>query len=206
MSGSVRELAIAYARLGVEHWHQASPRVESRAKRVIGIDIATVEDVAVHAIANPARPNGHRRLTLIPMPCRQRRVDAAFFVPYLIGAVNLERMSFNLVVLMQQAAITFRFEPGSDQYPDSRHGYDHIQLSKTLGPDRVDLTSPVSPLPTTYPAVPSLSEDAVTRFLAMVVSMHGYPEGSLDIIMEAFGGEASKWKTYVDLTKSMFTK
>ena len=35
----------------------------------------------------------------------------------------------------------------------------------------------MSLLPTTYPAFPIPSEDAVTRFLAMAVAMHGFPTG-----------------------------
>ena len=171
-----------------------------------GIDIVTAEDVAVHAIANPLTAKSRQRPKLIPMPCDQKRVYAAFFVPWLGGTPNTERLSFNLIVLMQQAAITFRFEPTSVRYPNARHGYDHIQLSEKLGPNRLDLTSPVAPLPTTYPAFPSPSKDAVTRFLAMMVSMHGYPTGALDIIREAFGGQSSKSKAYVDLIDSMFKK
>ena len=102
MSASINELLLAYAKIGVDHWATESPRVKARA-REIGVDIATKKRVADRAVSSPFRPfasNGNP-MTLIPMPCTQRRVFAAFFAPWL-GRAGPQGLSFDLVVLMQQ--------------------------------------------------------------------------------------------------------
>ena len=87
------------------------------------------------------------------MPCKQNRVFAAFFAPW-VGNTGLARLSFDLVVLLQQGSpFGFRLEPGS-QYSVTPHGYDHVQLNKSLGQRQVPLGGTVTQLPTTYPAFP----------------------------------------------------
>ena len=207
MSGSIDELAIAYARLGLEHWNVESPRVKLKAKS-IGVDIATNVDIARRAVEEPYEPdtaNGDP-MRLIPMPCGQRKVYAAFFAPWVASRNGPLRLSFDLVVLSQQSGpIAFRFEPGSGR-TDAFHGYDHVQLSESLGGGKVKFDNPLSPLPKTYPAFPIPSEDAVTRFLALVVAMHGFPRGVDDVFGRAFKGQAKKQRRYLNLTKAMLLR
>ena len=200
------ELLFAYARLGVKDWKSKSLQVRRRAK-VIGVEIAEHEARAARVLAKPFKPfatNGDD-LMLIPMPCKQSKVYAAFFAPW-IGSQGGQNLSFDLVVLLQEGSpIAFRFEPGAPQSVTA-HGYDHVQLNESLGQRQVALGSAVSPLPTTYPAFPIPSQDAVTRFLALVVAMHGFPSGVDEVFDNAFKGQWNKRKTYFDLTKEMVEK
>jgi len=206
MNASIDELLLAYARLGLRHWERESHRVKTKA-RAIGVEIATKIRVAESAVASPFRPfaeNGNS-MKLIPMPCKQNRVFAAFFAPWL-GRADRAGLSFDLVVLLPQGRpFAFRFEPGS-QYSATTHGYDHVQLNEALGQRQVPLGGAVGPLPTTYPAFPIPSEDPVTRFLAMAVAMHGYPSGVDNVFDDAFKGQPNKRKTYLDMTTTMLRR
>ena len=205
MSVSIDELLLAYARLGLRHWASESSRVKSRA-RTIGVEIATQEAVAERAVTSPFRPSAQNGspMRLIPMPCKQNRVFAAFFAPW-VGGANPARLSFDLVVLLQQGSpYAFRFEPGSP-YSTTPHGYDHVQLNESLGQRQVSLGGASSQLPTTYPAFPIRSDSPVSRFLAMAVAMHGYPSGVDDVLDRAFKGQPNKRRTYLNITKAMFT-
>ena len=198
------ELLFAYARLGLKDWRSKSLKVRRRA-RGIGVEIAEHEARASRVLAKPFNPSATNadQLMLIPMPCKQSKVYAAFFAPW-IGSQGWQHWSFDLVVLSQQGPpIAFRFEPGAPKSVTA-HGYDHVQLNESLGRKQVVLGSAVSPLPTTYPAFPIPSQDTVTRFLAMVVAMHGFPSGVDRVLEDAFMGEGRKRKTYLDMTKAMF--
>ena len=207
MSMSIDELLLAYARLGLQHWETKSQRVKAKA-RSIGVNIATKEGAAERAVKNPYEPFGGNGdpLTLIPMPCRQNRVFAAFFAPWLDRSAGPEHLSFDLVVLLQHGgSIAFRFEPGAE-HSKTAHGYDHVQLNEELVHRQVKLDGAVSPLPTTYPAFPIPSEDTVTRFLAMVVAMHGFPNGIDDVFDDAFKGQPKKRKRWLDMTNAMLNR
>ena len=123
MSTSIDELLLAYAKLGLQHWATESHRVKKTA-RVIGVEIATKKGAAERAVTSPFQPfaeNGNP-MTLIPMPCKQNRVFAAFFAPWLgrQGWQGRQGLSFDLVVLLPQGSpFAFRFEPGS-QYSTLR--------------------------------------------------------------------------------------
>ena len=203
MGASIDELLLAYARLGLQHWKTESLRVKMKA-RAIQVDIANNKGAAERAVTSPFQPfaeNGNA-MTLIPMPCKQNHVFAAFFAPW-FGPAGRQGLSFDLVVLLRQGApFAFRFEPGSHQSTGT-HGYDHAQLSQLLGGGQVPLGGAVSPLPTTYPAFPIPSQDPVTRFLAMAVAMHGFPSGVDGVLDEAFKGQGNKHWTYLDMAAAM---
>ena len=203
MSASIDELLLAYARLGLKHWASVSLSVKKRARKV-RVDIATQPAAAENAVTNPFRPlasNGNP-MRLIPMPCKQNRVYAAFFAPW-VGGAGPAGLSFDLVVLSQQGSpFAFRFEPGSD-YNATAHGYDHVQLNESLGKRQVPMEGAVTPLPTTYPAFPIPSKDPVTRFLTLAVAMHGYPSGVDQVLDDAFKGKANRRKTYLEITKAI---
>ena len=203
MGTSINELLLKYARLGLRHWASESESVKRRA-RAIRIDIATQQAKAEIAVTNPYRPSAanNNPLRLIPMPCTQNRVYAAFFVPWISGA-NPTELCFDLVVLMQQGSpFAFRFEPAS-QYNNSAHGYDHVQMNQKLGRENVPLVGSLPHIPTTYPAFPIPSKDPATRFLAMAVAMHGYPQGVGDILSDVFAGFPNKRRIYLNMTRAM---
>ncbi|MYB37032.1 MAG: hypothetical protein F4Y26_06525 [Gammaproteobacteria bacterium] len=112
-------------------------------------------------------------------------------------------MSFDLLVLQRARAIGFRFEPGSTS--SAVHDYDHVQLSESLGDREVGLSQLLSPMPTQFPAFPLPSHDNVTRFLALVVAMHGYPDGIDRILGAAFSGRPNEHRAYFDITRAMLT-
>ena len=144
-------------------------------------------------------------MRLIPMPCKQNRVYAAFFAPWVGGTTGTAGLSFDLVILSQQGSpFAFRFEPGS-QSSTTAHGYDHVQMNESLGQKQVPLAGVATPLPTTYPAFPIPSRDPVARFLTVAVAMHGYPSGVDNVLQAAFQGKANRRKTYLDITKTILT-
>ena len=203
MNDSTYELLFAYARLGVQNWKSKSRDVKNQA-RLIGVDIAEHEALAARALAKPFDPSSGNgdAITLIPMPSGRRRVYGAFFAPWRGGSVGREQLSFDLVVLSQKGLpIAFRFEPGVGR---GTHGYDHVQLSESLGKRSAAFGRLLSPVPTSYPAVPLPSQDAETRFLSMVVAMHGFPRGVDDVLEDAFKGDSRKRKNYLEMTKAMF--
>ena len=205
MGDSISDLLSNYARLGWEHWRRESREVKSQAQR-IGVEIAADEGATQYAATNPYRPAGNsgQSLKLIPMPCKPRDVSAAFFVPWIEGTDSTE-LSFDLVVLIDQdspRSIAFRFESAS-QDSKSTHGYNHLQLSSSLGKGQVNICNALTPLPTSYPAFPVPTKDSARRFLAMAVAMHGYPRGIDDILDKAFKGQPNKRKTYLKMTMEM---
>ena len=206
MSNSIYELLLAYAQLGVRDWQSQSRHVKRKAKS-IRVEIATHVALAARVLKKPFEPSAGNgdRMILIPMPCKQKKVFAAFFTPWL-GRNGWKQLSFDLVVLLADgSSIAFRFEP-SAQPSGTAHGYDHVQLNEKLGQQQVELDGAVSPLPTTYPAFPIPSQDAVTRFLAMVISMHGFPSGVDYVFEHAFKGKPSTRKKYLKMTTEMLNK
>ena len=203
MSELIYELLFAYAQVGVQAWQSESRQVKQKA-RLIGVRIAEHVGLARQVVAKPFNPSAGNggEMILIPMPCRQRRVFAAFFAPWL-SSQGWQYLSFDLVVLLAHgSAIAFRFEPAARR-GNGTHGYDHVQLNEMLGQRQVELGGAVAPLPTTYPAFPVRSQDALTRVLAMMVAMHGFPNGVDDVFDRAFRGQARTRKKYLDMTKTM---
>ena len=206
MGNSISELLLNYARLGVRRWSGESPLLKTKA-REIRVDIAATPSAAEFAVTTPYRVGGiaGRQPVLIPMPCGQRKVYAAFFAPWLGSSHAPDQLSFDLVVLVRQGKpIAFRIEPGSD-YPRTSHGYDHIQLNESLFGGKTKLANVLSPLAMTYPAFPIPSKSTIDRFLALAVAMHGYPSGVDTIFREAFNGQPLKIQSYMNLTRSLLT-
>ena len=202
MGNSIRELLQKYATLGWEHWNEKSNEYKRQVQKQIGVDIAASRWIAENAATNPFRPG--KQVTLIPMPCEQKNISAAFFVPWAGGDDGTD-LSFDLVVLLDQGSpstFAFRFESAS-QYSGTTHGYDHMQLSNSLCQRQVSLNGALSHLPSKYPALPIPGKEPVTRFLAMVVSMHGYPNDVNKILNRAFSGRLNKSKIYQNLTRKM---
>lgn len=206
MSKSIHKLLLAYAKLGVQEW-QSKPQLAKRKARSIQVRIAENEALAARVLKKPFKRSADNgdEMVLIPMPCRQKRVFAAFFAPC-IDRRGWEYLSFDLVVLVQQGrAIGFRFEAGTEGGNGS-HGYDHAQLSEALGRRKVELAGALLPLPTAYPAFPIPSHDTIARFLAMAVAMHGFPNGVDDVLADAFRGRFSRRMAYWDTTVEMMTE
>ncbi len=205
MGSQISELLQNYARLGWEHWRRESREIKLQARH-IGVEIAANQGATQYAATNPYRPAAENRqsLKLIPMPCKPRDVAAAFFVPWIEGSDSTE-LSFDLVVLLDHdssRSIAFRFE-STPQDSKSTHGYNHLQISSSLGKGQVQIRNALSPLPTSYPAFPISTKDPARRFLAMAVAMHGYPCGFPEILKDVFKGEPTKQRKYLDMTKSM---
>lgn len=181
------QLMRGYARLGVAEWRESRPRARRRAADRLGVDIADNEQLALRAVVAPFSDREGGDFRLIPMPRMPRRVASAFFAP--IGHASADRMltAFDLVVVNEARPIAFRFEPGHVG-AEQRHGYDHVQLSEKVARRSIELNRAVQPLPVTYPAVPLPSHDTTTRFLAMVVAMHGFPDGTRRVVEEILEG------------------
>ena len=144
--------------------------------------------------------DGAHQLRLLPIPRGHRRVPVAFFAPRVVSPCDSPGLAFDLVVLQQMTPVAFRFEPGSRL--GGAHGYDHVQLSGSVGGGKVQLLR-APPLPATYPAVPTPTRDEVARLLALIVAMHGYPDGVKDVFRRAFGGRLSRHGLYLRMTEAM---
>ncbi len=193
------DLALAYARVGCDDWKTQPRGVKSQAKRM-GVRIVGNEAQAAQALSRPFNTGSDdgTQYTLIPIP-NVPKVRAAFFAPWREKDADLNAWSFDLVVLRQQP-IAFRLEPGTQD--SSSHGYDHVQLSESLGGRRVELRNSLSALPTSYPAFPIPSANTGTRFLALLVAMHGFPE-EMKWIETAFKGAPGKKRHYFERVKEM---
>lgn len=206
MSISIDELLRKYARLGWEHWNERTSDFKKMVQKKIGVEIADSQWNAEKAATNPFRlaaTNGNR-MKLIPMPCMQKNIAAAFFIPW-TARNDQSELCFDMVVLLDQGSpctFAFRFEPAS-QDCGSTHKYDHMQLSNSLCQRQIPLSNALTHLPSSYPALPIPGKEPVTRFLAMIVSMHGYPSDVNEIFNRAFYGELTKSKRYQALTRKI---
>ena len=109
--------------------------------------------------------------------------------------------ALDLVTLADGGQIAFRFEPG-----DARgrvHGYDHVQLSRSIGRRVAQLPATPEWLPDSYPAFPIPGKCAASRFFSMVVAMHGYPDGVRDVLTEMFSNRDAMWGQYLGLIDRM---
>lgn len=206
MSSIDQDLLRNYARLGWEHWNDKSKKFQDETQERVGVEIVDSVWNAQNAAANPfklAGSNGNRA-KLIPMPCEISNITAAFFLPW-TATEDSSDLSFDLVVLLEKSSpctFAFRFEPASRDN-GTTHGYDHMQLSNSLCLRRVSLKGVLDHLPSSYPALPIPSKDPVTRFLVMIVSMHGYPRGVINVLSRAFNGNSSKSREYHNLTRNI---
>lgn len=198
--GTLRDLVVPYANLGVQKWRDVGSKFRLKATQALGIQIAEHEHIASRAVVRPFSPNSDdpTHLVLIPMPCCPPGMDSAFFTPVTNSSAE---PSFDLVTLTKGGQIAFRFEPGDAA--GHAHGYDHVQLSRSIGRRAARLPSAPDWLPDSYPAFPIPGQSAVSRFLSMVVAMHGYPDGVRDVLTEMFSNRDAVWGEYLRLIDRM---
>jgi len=206
MSNVTQDLLKNYARLGWEHWNDKSKEFQKEAQERVGVEIVDSEWNAQRAAIHPFKLAGNsgNRAMLIPMPCEIRNISAAFFLPW-TKTDNQSDLSFDLVVLLDNDSpytFAFRFEPASRD-DGTTHGYDHMQLSNSLCLRQVSLSGVLKHLPSSYPALPIPGNAPLTRFLAMIISMHGYPRDVIKILSQAFNGNSNKREKYRNLIRKM---
>jgi len=200
---TLKRLVLPYARLGVEKWKEVSSNPQSQVEVAKTLKGRIADDLymANRAITKPFRPNidDPDRLILVPIPCERKGMTGAFFAPVTSAVAE---PSFDLVILMANGHIAFRFEPADGG--GSSHGYDHVQLSKSIGHRSLRLPGTLDWLPDSYPAFLVPGRCVASRFLAMIVAMHGYPEGVREVLVEALTpNESSQWKEYLGLVDRM---
>ena len=199
------QLVPGYARLGVEEWQKTATGARRQAAAALGFEIADQAWVAEQAVTSPFSPQKSGQYRMIPMPRMPRRVSSAFFAPTVSLPADRTATAFDLVVVgPEERPIAFRFEP-PDESPEARHGYDHVQLCEKVAHREVELKGAVTPLPVSYPAFPLPSHDPTTRFLAMVVALHGYPDGVEDVVDGALKGRVVMVKSCLDTVRGMLS-
>ncbi|MYH15507.1 MAG: hypothetical protein F4149_10080 [Gammaproteobacteria bacterium] len=100
--------------------------------------------------------------------------------------------------------MAFRIEP-ADTATGWAHGYDHIQLCKTIGRRGVTLPNVPDWLPESYPAFPIPGNSLVSRFLAMVIAMHGLSDGKVDeLLQRVFPGRVKLRREYGNIIQRLF--
>lgn len=201
---TLRSLVLPYARLGVKKWKSKSsnPQIQTEVEKALEGRIADNEYMANQAITRPFRPNQDDpdRLVLVPMPCERKGMAGAFFAPV---SSSIAEPSFDLVVMMTKGNIAFRFEPGDED--GWAHGYGHVQLSRSIGHRSLTLPGSLDWLPDSYPAFLVPGQCVASRFLAMIVAMHGYPKGTSEILDEADPSEQQLWRKYLGLIDRMLS-
>lgn len=189
----LNELVLPYARWGVNEWTRQNSEVQrTRTANELRVEIADKYNVQ-NAVMSPYTLGGQSELALIPMPCRPRGVSCAFFAPIR----NRVGMSFDLVVMNNGGQIAFRFEP-KDTITGTTHEYDHVQLSKSIGHRTGRLPQCPVWLPDSYPCFPIPGKCVVSRFLSMVVAMHGYPTGIDTVLQQLFPNRPAVLQRYSD--------
>lgn len=186
----LNELVLPYARWGVREWRKKNSELRETAKR-LNVDIADIYSVK-KAVMSPFTLDGQSELALIPMPCSPSGVSCAFFAPIRASTTGL---SFDLVVLTNGGQIAFRFEP-KDTIPTTTHGYEHAQLSKSIAHRTRSLPQSPDWLPDSYPCFPIRGNSMVSRFLTMVVAMHGYPIGIDNVLQQIFQNRPKQARDY----------
>ena len=187
----LEELVLPYAKLGVKEWAKQNREVHKKANK-LKMEIADIYNVK-NAVMSPFTPGRQSELALIPMPCNPSGVSCAFFAP--IGNPGIG-MSFDLVVLNNGGQIAFRFEP-KDSIPGTTHGYEHVQLSKSIGHRTRRLPQSPDWLPDSYPCFPIPGKCVVSRFLTMVVAVHGYPNGIDNVLQQIFQSRPKQAQDYL---------
>ena len=193
----LNELVLPYAYWGIDVWAKQNSEVRRRAER-LKVEIAEKHHNAKNAVMSPFKIGGQSELALIPMPCSPSGVSCAFFAPIRAPSNGL---SFDLVVLSNGGQIAFRFEP-KDTIPTSAHGYEHVQLSKSIGHRTRSLPQSPDWLPDSYPCFPIPGNSMVSRFLAMVVAIHGFPIGIGEVMQQIFRPVLAR--KYFDCVQRLF--
>lgn len=198
-----QELVRQYALWGVRTWSSSPQNIKHHARRDLGQDvkIAETEAVAYRAVAPLFGSQGSDPV-LIPMPCNAKGVSCAFFVP--VPRSN-GRTSFQLVVLAGAGQLAFRIEP-ADKESGWAHGYDHMQFCRTIGRRGAALPNAPKWLPESYPAFPIPGSSMVSRFLAMVIAMHGFSDIQVThLLQNVFPSDAMLKQKYRDVIQRLFS-
>ncbi len=194
----LKELVLPYALWGARWWvNKASRKVRKQAEETLGIEIASPELVN-KTVMSPIS-TAQSILTLIPMPCDVKGVTCAFFAPVVS---HNSHTAFHLVILAEGGQLAFRIEPG-DVGAGWKHRYDHIQLCKSIGHSSYALPNAPDWLPESYPAFPVPGGSVVSRFLAMIVSMHGFADDLNKVFEEMFPARPVLGEKYSCIIKKL---
>ena len=192
------ELMKSYAIKGVEDWcstYRESKRNDTA--RCLGAPIAQSTHDAVAATLKQSATNG--LVEFIPMPTlTDSAIEWAFFSPRRESDDSDDGWVFDLFLLLPGGKhIGFRLEP-ADRYPNARHGYSHVQLCWRFGHKAVQPASPLHWLPDSYPAFPLPGRESLDRFLILVVSMHGFPGGTPELLRDLQPGRPALAQQYAE--------
>lgn len=196
-SRELEELVLPYALWGANRWNKQPREIRRRAEKSLNVEIADPALVN-RAVMSPIGST-QSTLTLIPMPCDPKGVTCSFFAP--VRSHNLHT-SFHLVVLAEEGQLAFRIEPG-DVGPGWTHRYDHVQLCKSIGNHSYTLPNVPNWLPESYPAFPVPGGCIVSRFLAMIVAMHGFADSLNAVFDVIFPSRPMLRKKYSEITKDL---
>jgi hypothetical protein len=195
------DLIVRYAMRGLRDWSQAGQDLRTRASRVLSNKIVeNVREVRqiTQVLFNPIE---HGKLGFIPMPSfpakQNSYFERAFFAPIGYREGGAQKVSFDLFLLVQNGqCLAFRFEPGHGT--GQTHDYAHLQLTRKLLRETLDVTGIPDWLPVSYPAFPMHGGDPVAMFLCVVAAVHGHSLGAIDLLMEIYAGQPLHVAMYVN--------
>lgn len=196
-----------YARLGVADWRNAPSELRKRAGECLGAGIAENDAEAAVTINTTYNETNAARLRFIPMPKRPKGgIERCFFLPICqFDGSGKFAASFDVFLLVTgRNCLAYRFEPA--HAPTSRHGYAHVQMSRSLL-RRTVVAATLPWLPDSYPAfpLPPSTSDPVRMFLSLGTAVHGYAGGMNSVLQDIFqaAGRAAEAPAYLAELKAM---
>jgi hypothetical protein len=203
-SPNLIELMSLYARRGIADWNQAHSSLRLRASRCLGTAaIAENEAEAGVTIQTLYHETNANRLRFIPMPKHPKKgIDRCFFLPVRQRQTGGDEIvAFELLLLVQQTdCLAFRFEP-AHQRPG--HNYGHMQLSRSMLRETIQVGGIPPWVPDTHPAFPVLTAEPLKVFLCMVTAVHGYEAGCTAVLQDIFAGRPGELAMYLNILKTM---
>jgi hypothetical protein len=199
------DLIEKYAMRGLRDWSKADPDLKRRASRLLANKIAEnareVREIAQVLFNEIA----YDKLRFVPMPSfpakQNSYFERAFLGPIGYREGNAHKVSFDLFLMVRDGqCLAFRFEPG--HATGQTHDYAHLQLSRKLLRDTLEVVGIPDWLPVSYPAFPVHGTDPVTMFLCVAAAVHGHSLGAIDLLKEIYAGQPLHEAMYIEQLKT----
>jgi len=199
------DLIEKYAMRGIKDWSKADPDLKTRASKHLANKIVD----NLHGVREIAQVCFNRiadqKLRFVPMPTFPAKQDSnferAFFAPIGYQEGNAHKVSFDLFLMVKKGqCLAFRFEPGHGA--GQTHDYAHVQLSRKLLGNTLDVIGIPDWIPVSYPAFPMHGKDAVTMFLCVAAAVHGHSLGAIDLLKEIYAGQPGHVAMYTEQLKA----
>lgn len=188
----VEELIRLYTLAGVEDWRDwrrsGSRMAQPNLERILGARISASPADAMQVVYQ-------RNADFVPAKrLAASNIEWAFFRPH--REQGAEWMFDVALWLPGRNHILFRLEPPGQRF-NSRHRYNHVQLSRRGKGGSPRPQEPHEWLPDSYPAFPIPGRSSLDRFLMLIVALHGFPACTRTVLSDMWGGRPSKVREHI---------